>query len=100
MENHHIPEWAGQLANVDYGVAMSRYGQIGLKKDFDFDTTYIPHGVDTTLFKPLLNPKYGKEDKPDAFIVGCVARNQHRKNIPRLIKGFAQFVHANNLNTR
>ena len=54
MENHLFQQWAGQLANVDYGVAMSRYGQIGLKKDFDFDTTYIPHGVDTTLFKPLL----------------------------------------------
>ena len=92
-----MPEWGSQLANVDYGVAMSRYGQQGLKKDFDYDTTYIPHGVDTTLFKPLLNPKYGDQPKPDAFVVGCVARNQHRKNIPRLIKGFSQFVHENKL---
>ena len=38
-----------------------------------------------------------KEGKPDAFVVGCVARNQHRKNIPRLIKGYAQFVKNNNL---
>jgi glycosyltransferase involved in cell wall biosynthesis len=92
-----VPEWKLQLNNVDYGVAMSRYGQIGLKKDFDVDTTYIPHGVDTGLFKPIMNPKYGAEEKPDAFIVGCVARNQHRKNIPRLVKGFAQFVKKNNL---
>ena len=94
-----MPEWGLQLEQVDYGVAMSKYGQQGLKKDFDFDSVYIPHGVDTNLFKPLLNPKYGSMDKPDAFVVGCVARNQHRKNIPRLIKGFAQFVKANNLNS-
>jgi len=87
-----VPEWKMQLSGVDYGLAMSRYGQIGLKKDFDFDTTYMPHGVDTNLFKPLSTPKYGDEERPDAFVVGCVARNQHRKNIPRLIKGFAQFV--------
>ena len=39
-----ITAWGQQLENVDYGVAMSRYGQQGLKKDFDFDSTYIPHG--------------------------------------------------------
>ena len=92
-----IPAWKHQLNAVEYGIAMSRYGQIGLKKDFNFDTTYIPHGVDTNLFKPRLHPKYGNMDKPEAFIVGCVARNQHRKNIPRLVKGFAQFVKQNKL---
>ena len=44
-----------------------------------------------------MKPKYGKDACPNAFIIGCVARNQHRKNIPRLIKGYAQFVKANNL---
>jgi|TARA_R100001163_G_C5058176_1_gene194769 glycosyltransferase involved in cell wall biosynthesis len=96
-----LPQWRAQLDVIDYGVAMSRYGQQGLKKDFDKDTTYIPHGVDTNLFKPIMNPNY--KDTPlkkligDAFVVGCVSRNQHRKNIPRLVKGFAQFVKKNNL---
>tara|TARA_R110002020_G_scaffold390296_1_gene600763 strand:- start:1979 stop:3472 length:1494 start_codon:yes stop_codon:yes gene_type:complete len=92
-----IPEWGNQLRNVDYGVAMSRYGQQGLLKDFGKETTYIPHGVDTHLFKPMMNPTYGNSGTPKGFIVGCVARNQHRKNIPRLIKGYAQFVKQNNL---
>jgi len=92
-----IPAWQSQLDGIDYGIAMSRYGQQGLLKDFNKETTYLPHGVDTDLFKPIMKPKYGKMNKPDAFIVGCVARNQHRKNIPRLIKGFAQFVHKNKL---
>jgi len=92
-----IPSWGQQLEQVDYGVAMSKYGQQGLKKDFNFDSTYIPHGVDTNLFKPIMKPKYGEGYKPNAFVVGCVARNQHRKNIPRLIKGYAQFVQKNKL---
>ena len=92
-----IPQWQSQIDNIDYGVAMSRYGQQGLKKDFGIDCTYIPHGVDTNLFKPIIKPTYGKLEKPDCFIVGCVARNQHRKNLPRLVKGFAQFVKRNNL---
>jgi len=99
-----LAKWQEQLDVIDFGVAMSRYGQIGLKKDFNKDCTYIPHGVDTGLFKPILNPMYG--DKPlkkvagDAFIVGCVSRNQHRKNIPRLVKGFAQFVKKNKLSPK
>ena len=92
-----IPEWQQQMDQIDYGVAMSRYGQIGLEKDFGKKCTYIPHGVDTGLFRPIMKPKYGKHERPQAFVVGCVARNQHRKNIPRLIKGFAQFVQKNNL---
>ena len=92
-----VREWQHQIDGIDYGLAMSRYGQQGLKKDFGIDTTYMPHGVDTDLFKPMLKPKYGNLEKPNAFIVGCVARNQHRKNIPRLIKGYAQFVKNNKL---
>jgi len=101
-----IPSWQQQLDNIDYPVAMSRYGQQGLLKDFNTETTYIPHGVDINLFRPILNPQYTQVDKmgnrkdvtkPNAFVVGCVARNQHRKNLPRLIKGFAQFVKKNKL---
>jgi len=92
-----IPEWQQQIDSIDHGVAMSRYGQQGLKEDFGIDCTYIPHGVDTNLFKPILKPLYGHAPRPEAFVVGCVARNQHRKNLPRLVKGFAQFVKANNL---
>ena len=36
-------------------------------------------------------------NKPSAFIVGTVARNQHRKNIPRLIRAYAKFVKDNKL---
>jgi len=93
-----IPTWAPVFEDFDYPVAMSRYGkalaadEFPQLKDFNKRLQYIPHGVDTNFFKPKMVDK-----GHNAFVVGCVARNQHRKNIPRLIKGFAQFVKDNNL---
>jgi len=93
-----IPAWQITLKDVDYPVAMSEYGKTVMKLDFpDLGNTWhkkvkvIPHGVDTDFFKPRLT------NKPDAFIVGCVARNQHRKNIPRLLRSFKIFVERNKL---
>jgi glycosyltransferase involved in cell wall biosynthesis len=94
-----IPQWQQSLDQIDYKICMSRYGQLCMEKEFENceKSWYIPHGVDCKSFKPIMKPKYGKDDKPDAFIVGCVARNQHRKNIPQLIKGFKEFVDRNDL---
>ena len=70
-----------------------RYGQAVLRKDFDgYESTCIPHGVDCNFFKPKMNIK-----PDDAFVVGTVARNQHRKNIPRLMKAYKTFVEENKL---
>ena len=98
-----VPQWQQAIDQIDFKICMSRYGQVVLDKYFkNIDKSYyMPHGVDTNMFKPKLNPMYG--DKPlkevvgDAFVVGCVARNQHRKNIPQLIKGFKEFVDRNDL---
>jgi len=101
-----VAQWQIALDQMEYKICMSRYGQIVMNKYFTGceESTYIPHGVDCNFFKPKLNPMYG--DKPlkdiagDAFIVGCVARNQHRKNIPQLIKGFKEFVDRNDLSPK
>jgi len=88
-----IPMWKHIIEKVDYPVAMSRYGQAVLKEDFDgYESTCIPHGVDCNFFKPKMNVK-----PDDAFVVGTVARNQHRKNIPRLMKAYKTFVEENKL---
>jgi len=98
-----IPQWQQQLDLMDYKICMSRYGQLCMEKEFKRceESWYIPHGVDMHSFKPILKPKYGDklltDVAGDAFIVGCVARNQHRKNIPRLIKGFKEFIDRNDL---
>ena len=93
-----IPAWQETLEHVDYPVAMSQYGKTVMGMDFmDWKpknpVTYIPHGVDCDFFKPQ---KIAKPN-PDTFVVGCVARNQHRKNIPRLMRSFKLFVEKNNL---
>ena len=88
-----IPGWLRTMEHVDFPIAMSKYGQAVMMDDFDgYKSTYIPHGVDTDFFKPRDIPKPN-----DAFVVGCVARNQHRKNIPRLMRSFKIFVERNNL---
>ena len=98
-----IPQWQELLDQIDYKICMSRYGQLCMEEEFERceESWYIPHGVDCDFFKPILEPKYGrkklKDIAPDAFVVGCVARNQHRKNIPQLVKGFKEFVDRNNL---
>ena len=88
-----MPHWYDTIKDVDYPIAMSYYGQKVLEFDFDgYKSTVISHGVDTDFFKPIDAPRPN-----DAFIVGCVARNQHRKNIPRLMRSFKLFVEENKL---
>ena len=88
-----IPAWTETIKHVDYPIAMSYYGQTVMREDFKgYDSTVISHGVDTDFFKPIDMPKPN-----GAFVVGCVARNQHRKNIPRLMRSFKIFVEENNL---
>lgn len=53
----------------------------------------IPHGVDTSVFKPLDKEQARARVGVDGrFVVGCVAANQQRKNLPALIKAFAAFA--------
>ena len=79
-------------------VAMSRFGQRQLEAN-GVQSTYIPHGVDTTLFKPSLDkiasrqhlhdisvPLVSGKEEPwseDCFVIGKVAANKDTKR-----KGF------------
>jgi glycosyltransferase involved in cell wall biosynthesis len=98
-----IPSWQALLDQIDYKLCMSRYGQLCMEEEFQRceESWYLPHGVDCDFFKPKMEPMYGDKKLSDiakgAFVVGCVARNQHRKNIPQLIKGFKEFVDRNDL---
>jgi glycosyltransferase involved in cell wall biosynthesis len=98
-----VKGWQQLLDQIDYKLCMSRYGQLCMEEEFERceESWYMPHGVDCNLFKPLMEPMYGdkklSEIAEGAFVVGCVARNQHRKNIPQLIKGFKEFVDRNDL---
>ena len=56
----------------------------------------IPHGVDTKVFKPFSKKKELRKKfkiPEDAFLVGTVGANQwDRKDFPRMIRIFAEFV--------
>lgn len=63
-------------------------------KSLDIECNYIPHGVDTSTFVPYDNKSEIKEleEYNDKFVIGCVARNQDRKQIPRLVRAFSLFA--------
>lgn len=66
------------------------------------ETAYIPHGVESKLFKPYRYKKDQREAKellnipPDSFLIGTVAANKGyppRKGFPELMEAFSIFRH-------
>jgi glycosyltransferase involved in cell wall biosynthesis len=78
------------------------YGQFGKKAMMEAGMEeskieVIAHGVDVETFRPMGDVvKKGIRKSfnacKDTFIVGCVARNQPRKNLPRLFKAASLFT--------
>ena len=76
-------------------IVFSRFGE-KMVKDAGLDCYYIPHGVDTKLFKPIDRKEARKRINlpEDKFIVGMVAANKgfpSRKSFPECIFAFAKF---------
>ena len=76
-------------------IIISKFGQEALKK-CGIDAYYIPHSINTDLFKPMPDwrqigrQKYGWEDK---FVIGTVATNHtERKNWNAGMRAVAQFA--------
>lgn len=77
-------------------ITMSRFGEKLLKSQ-GFSSTYIPHHVDTDLFKPMdkAQAKQAFGLPPDAFIFGMISANKDglpRKSFGQVIEAFAQFI--------
>lgn len=73
-------------------IAMSKFGQKALQ-DEGFSSTYIPHGVDLSVFTHIDRAKRKAEAgiDPKVFVFGMVAANKEQIN-PR--KSFDQVLHA------
>ncbi|HWE83278.1 MAG TPA: glycosyltransferase [Gaiellaceae bacterium] len=74
-------------------IAMSRFAE-RMFEDADLESVYVPHGVDTTIFRPLDRRESRKAvGLPEqAFVVAVVAANQgKRKGYPEAIRAFARF---------
>ncbi len=81
-------------------IAMSRFGEDWFTR-FGLDPLYVPHGIDTNLFKPYPERKsqlrQGLGVPEDAFLVGMVAANKGnpsipRKSFPQVFDAFARFA--------
>lgn len=86
--------WVKVLAAADLPVAMSRFG-LEVSAACGIAAAYIPHGVDTELFRPppdkaAAKARLGYEGR---LVVLSDARNQPRKLLPRLLDIFAAFAH-------
>jgi FkbM family methyltransferase len=88
----------GPLEGAYKKVCFSDFAKGLLDKD-GIENTMIPHGVDTKIFKPLKNREELREKSgigKNDFIVGTVGMNIFdRKDFPRMIRIFSEFVHKN-----
>jgi len=96
----HEPMPANVLAKVRQAakpIVMSKFGK-RMAEQVGLDVWYVPHGVDTSIFKPLDREEAREHLKwpQDKFIVGMVAANKDnpsRKAFHEQIAGFAA-LHA------
>lgn len=77
-------------------ISVSRHAQFELMQK-KIESSYIPHGVSTQVFKPLDKAKCRKlwHLDPDEFVVGLVAMNRARKVIPRQLQIYKRFLEMN-----
>lgn len=76
-------------------IAMSRFGEEQFR-NAGFDPVYVPHGIDTSLFKPMDNRKALRESigiGEDDFLIGINGANNDaiRKSLPEQFLAFARF---------
>jgi glycosyltransferase involved in cell wall biosynthesis len=87
--------WAKYIAETEIPITYSKFaGEMVDRLKLPYH--YIPAGVDTKLFKPSTHKERAKLRehlglRNDEFVVLCVAHNQFRKNIDRLLEAFAIF---------
>lgn len=95
----HDPVPPGVLERVAKAYRIITYSKFGQKALLDrgFNSTCIPHGVDTAVFAPLqrvpVREKYGIPS--DLFIFGMVSDNKDnppRKQFQRIMDGFKLFT--------
>ena len=87
----------GAMRGAITNVAMSSFVQKQLK-DAGLPNVYIPHSVDTSIFKPMDKTECRKDFglPPDRIIFGSVATNvSPRKNLPNQLLAYKTFLDMN-----
>lgn len=94
MGDGRLPSsWVRVLQTVDLPIAMSAYGR-DVTQANGVTPAYIPHGVDTTIFRPPTDKHAAKRalGYADRFVILSDARNQPRKLLPRTLEIFRRFA--------
>jgi len=91
-------DWLGCISKQTYGI-VKRVGNIKsptIKNLEDWQVSYVPHGINSNVFKPIDNVEEAKKalfgDKEYKFVVFWMNRNIKRKQPSDVILAFKMFV--------
>jgi glycosyltransferase involved in cell wall biosynthesis len=94
-------DWIGCISKQTYGITRRVWGWDREKhwtKPADWQVSYVPHGINSDLYKPVEVPKDFKEsifgDKEYEFVLYWNNRNIRRKQPIDVILAFDKFVEA------
>lgn len=98
IDHENMPGKVREAITQAYArIAMSKHG-VRVTNTAGMECFYIPHGVDTNVYKPYDKMEARKELKlpESSFLIGTVAMNKgqpSRKCLPQLLQAFANFKH-------
>jgi len=85
--------WGEWVRGVDVPVVFCEFSRRVVEEATGIRAAVIPHGVETRVFAPSDKEEAKRRvGVSGAFVVGTVAANQQRKNLPALVKAFAAFA--------
>lgn len=93
--------WVPIIENMDYAVTFGKYGVNVIKnKTQNANLAFIPHGVNSEVFKPIGDEQRNKVRKRiigsdlEKTIIGVIARNQPRKAFDKIFEAFFYLIHG------
>lgn len=93
IDGKPLPEpWEAWVSDCDVPIVYSQFAADVVRRAIGVAPTVVPHGVDQTIFRPLDRDAARKQVGVSGFVVGTVAANQQRKNLPALFEAFAIFA--------
>jgi len=94
IDGYPLPEeWKSWVRAVDVPVVFSQFTRKLVAEATGTAPPLIYHGVDTKVFAPMDEEQAkAKAHVSGHFVVGVVARNQQRKNLPALVRAFSRFA--------